>query len=53
MGLVKMCDKSLKQKLYEDAYEALMDQKWLGPLKLLYRIVDALELRGSSSELVP
>lgn len=53
MGLVNMCGTSLKQRLYEDAYERLMDQKWVGPLKLLYKIVDALELRGSSSELVP
>jgi hypothetical protein len=53
MDLVKMCGTSLKQRLYEDAYEKLMDQKWVGPLKLLYRIVDSLELRGSSTEYVP
>lgn len=53
MGLVNMCGKSLKQRLYEEAYERLMDQKWIGPLKLLYKIVDSLELRGSSSEFVP
>ena len=49
-----MGDEGLKQQIYEEAYEALMGSKWLGPLKKLYEFVDSIEFgRGGSHEDVP
>ncbi len=43
-----------KERIYRDAYEALMGSKWVGTLKRLYEFVDSIEFgRGSSYEEVP